>query len=106
MDSKQLIGLRIKNARIQSKLTQEALAERIGINSKYLSGIERGKENPTLKTMLDIASALGVSPNEFFTTIEADDSVNRRVLIDELLNKADEEQIRIFHQILSAMIKK
>ena len=45
---KQGIGLRIKELRAKKSLTQEALAEKVGINPKYLSNIERGKENSSL----------------------------------------------------------
>ena len=48
MDLKQMIGARIKDIRTKKGLTQEQLAEKIEINPKYLSSIERGLENPTL----------------------------------------------------------
>ena len=44
MDTKQLVGARIKALRMKKGLTQEEFAEVVGINPKYLSGIERGKE--------------------------------------------------------------
>jgi len=48
MDVKQMIGSRIKEIRTKKGFTQEQLAEKIDISPKYLSSIERGKENPTL----------------------------------------------------------
>jgi len=38
-----LIGLRIKERRLQMKLTQEILSESVGIGVQHLSKIENGK---------------------------------------------------------------
>ena len=48
MTVKELIGKRIKEARQARRLSQEALSEKVSLSAKYLSSIERGKENPTL----------------------------------------------------------
>ena len=40
---------------------QEQLAERSGLSQQYLSDLERGKRNPTVVTLLELARALGVS---------------------------------------------
>jgi transcriptional regulator with XRE-family HTH domain len=44
--------------RLKHGLSQEALAARADIDRAFLSGIERGMENPTLFTMQAIADAL------------------------------------------------
>jgi len=43
MDLKQMIGARIKEIRSKRGITQDQLSERMEINPKYLSSIERGK---------------------------------------------------------------
>ena len=58
---KELIGKRIKEARKRIGLTQEKLAEKIGIAEVYLSEIERGIKLPSLSTFVDIINALEVS---------------------------------------------
>jgi transcriptional regulator with XRE-family HTH domain len=42
-------------------LSQEQLAARAGLDRTYVSGIERGKRNPSLKTADRIAEALGTT---------------------------------------------
>jgi len=42
------------------RLSQEDLAERAGMDRTYVSGIERGTRNPTLKVLHRLAKALGV----------------------------------------------
>jgi transcriptional regulator with XRE-family HTH domain len=61
MDMRQLVGRNFARLRAASGLTQEQLAERCGISQQYLSGLEKGKRNPTVVTLYVIAQGLGVS---------------------------------------------
>lgn len=55
------IGKRVKEARKAKGLTQVQLAEMVGISSIYLSNIERGKKQMTIKTVIAISDALNVT---------------------------------------------
>jgi transcriptional regulator with XRE-family HTH domain len=46
-------------ARLKRELSQEALAAKADMDRAFLSGIERGVENPSLFTIQSIADALG-----------------------------------------------
>lgn len=59
------MGKRIANRRMQIGLKQIALSEMLGITNTYLSGIERGKEKPTLETFVKICNALHTTPDYF-----------------------------------------
>ena len=59
-------GIHLRSLRRRLGLTQEEVAHRAGIHVTYLSGIERGKRNPTLKNINRVASALGVPMAELF----------------------------------------
>ncbi len=59
-DLKRTIGRRLRTAREQADLTQEALAERIERSPEAVSNIERGVSLPTLDTLDRIAAALNV----------------------------------------------
>jgi transcriptional regulator with XRE-family HTH domain len=61
MDMRKLVGRNAARIRKEKGLTQEQLAERCGLSQQYLSGLERGRRNPTIVTLYEIASALGVS---------------------------------------------
>ena len=54
------LGARIKQLRKKMRFTQEGLAERCGIHYKFLGGIERGDQNPTIMILGKIAKALNV----------------------------------------------
>ncbi|MCG5029529.1 helix-turn-helix domain-containing protein, partial [[Ruminococcus] torques] len=42
-------------------LTQEDVEARSGFSQQYLSSLERGRRNPTVITLFELAQALGVS---------------------------------------------
>ena len=64
MDMRRLVGRNFARLRQQQGLTQEVVAERSGHGQQYLSNLERGKRNPTVVTLFEIAQALGVSHTE------------------------------------------
>ncbi|WP_405710152.1 helix-turn-helix domain-containing protein [Streptomyces xanthophaeus] len=57
---RRVIGARIRAARTDAGLTQEALAEAAGIDNKTVHRIEYATSDPTLTTLLRIAVAVGV----------------------------------------------
>jgi len=61
MDMRKLVGDNCARIRKERRLTQEELAERSGLTQQYLSDLERGKRNPTIVTVYEIAQALGVT---------------------------------------------
>ncbi len=57
---------KVKIARIQADLTQQQLAEKIGVTRQTISLIEKGKYNPTLKLCLEICYAVNKKLDELF----------------------------------------
>jgi transcriptional regulator with XRE-family HTH domain len=71
-------GRRLRLLRLTRDLTQERLAEQIGISVTFLGLIERGVTTPSFKTIEKIAAALKVSVSELFL-FEAQVRVGRSV---------------------------
>jgi transcriptional regulator with XRE-family HTH domain len=61
MDMRALVGQNVKRIRLKLGMTQERFAERSGFSQQYLSTLERGRRNPSVVTLYELASALGVS---------------------------------------------
>lgn len=61
MDMRRLVGRNFARLRHEKGLTQEQVAERSGLSQQYLSDLERGRRNPTIITLYELALALGVS---------------------------------------------
>ena len=59
-------GGHLRSLRQARGLSQEEVAHRAGLHVTYLSGIERGVRNPTLKNIRRLAVALGVGVGEMF----------------------------------------
>lgn len=60
------LGGAIRRHRKAAKLSQEVLAERIGLTRNGMGQIERGEVGPAAKTLFALGRALGVSPAAFF----------------------------------------
>lgn len=56
------LGQRIRTIRRQSKLTQEELAEKVGISASFMGHIERGSRVASLETLVALCNTLRVSP--------------------------------------------
>lgn len=70
MDMRELVGKNVQRIRLKKGLTQERFAELSGFSQQYLSGLEKGKRNPTIITVYEIAVALGVSHLELLRPIK------------------------------------
>jgi putative transcriptional regulator len=57
---------RIKEYRIKRNLTQEKLAELVGVRRETIIFLEQGKYNPSLRLAHNVAKALEVSIDELF----------------------------------------
>ncbi|WP_298692963.1 helix-turn-helix transcriptional regulator [uncultured Sphingomonas sp.] len=62
MDLVQLLGENVRQARKAQGMSQEELAFRAGMKRSYLSDLERGTRNPTVRALGRLADALAMSP--------------------------------------------
>ena len=58
------IGKRIRACRLAKGMTQEQLANEVGVVVTHISHIETGNSVPSLKTLIDIINALDCSADE------------------------------------------
>jgi len=106
MDTKQLLGARIRSLRRGREQTQEQVAERVGLTVNYVSRIERGLENPTLETLLKLAEALRVEPVDLFTfSHEERDPRRLRQSIGRLATEAADDQLGHMVKVLRALLR-
>lgn len=64
MDLPKILGRNVREARHRAGLSQEQLAFEAGMKRSYVSDLERGTRNPSLKAIGRLALALGVEPPE------------------------------------------
>jgi transcriptional regulator with XRE-family HTH domain len=56
----QVVGARVRAIRLERGMSQEALADALGVHRTYLGGVERGERNLTLRTVERLADRLAV----------------------------------------------
>ena len=66
MNFKEAFGKNLKQIRKSKNITQEALAEMIGIHPRQVSKIETGEHFPNSTTLENICISLSISPRELF----------------------------------------
>jgi transcriptional regulator with XRE-family HTH domain len=62
MDLLSRFAANVRRLRAKKRMSQKALADRVGISVSYVSMLERGQRSPPLETIEKMAKALGVTP--------------------------------------------
>jgi transcriptional regulator with XRE-family HTH domain len=70
MDIRKVFGANVRRHRISADLSQAAVADRMGVDRAYISMIERGGQNATLISILEVAEALRVHPSVLLMEVE------------------------------------
>ena len=59
-------NLKLKSARAAMDLSQQELADRVGVSRQTISAIEKGDYNPTINLCIAICKAVGKTLNDLF----------------------------------------
>ena len=62
-----IVGKNVRAARLALRLSQEDLADKAEIDRTYVSGVERGLRNPSIKVLARLAKALKTTPAALIT---------------------------------------
>lgn len=91
-----LIGIRIMQRRKRLGLSQEKLAEQVGLSKNHISNIECGKSMPTTRFIMQICSILGETPDYYLIGKITEETEK----FSELAKRLPNEHQRILCQIL------
>jgi Predicted transcriptional regulators len=69
MDVVLLLGANVRRHRKLKGMSQEQLALEAGMERSYVSDLERGTRNPSVRALGRLADALGVAPHELLLSI-------------------------------------
>jgi|SRR5690606_33403958 len=78
------LGLRLKTLRKSGGLTQQNLAEKVGVSRIYIQALESNRRLPSMKLLQKLAQALGVEPADIVETFRGERQ--NRFQIEELWN--------------------
>ena len=94
------VGMRVKEARKKSGLTQEDLAEKVGVSATYISSIERGLSFPRGEVLVGILNALNVSSDLVFCDVVAASLKQRSCLLYDMIQcLPSREQVKILELV-------
>lgn len=97
------IGQRIRTVRQQRSMTQEQLAESVGVGVSHVSHIETGNSIPSVQVLVDIINTLDCSADELLCiNIEKD----QRIVcgwISDLLADCSVDEIKVISDMIIAM---
>ncbi|RTL51771.1 MAG: XRE family transcriptional regulator [Bradyrhizobiaceae bacterium] len=65
-DVRRMVGDNVRRLRLDAELSQAELADRMGVDRAYVSGLEQGQRNPTVVSLWHVAQALKVPIRAFF----------------------------------------
>ena len=103
------IGKKIKLARAKSNYTQEKLAEKTSLSSRYISQLERGLAFGSASTIINICKALNINSDFLFSDLIDSNSPSLDNLIDndflETYIKLDNKNKKILHLLAEQLIK-
>ena len=95
------VGRKIQSLREQKGFTQEMLGEKSGVHTKYISAIERGQKNLTIKTLEKVSEGLDVEPYELFIYPESlDQGEAVRKAIESMMKDADAKTLNLYLEFI------
>lgn len=99
------LGMNIRRFREQKRLSQEKLAEHLGVSTVFIASIEQGKKAPSLPNIIKIANILSVSSDDLLGyQIEKTYIIKASKLSEAISELPLKEQKKIFN-VIDVMIQ-
>ena len=98
---KEKLGKRIQEIRKSQHITQEKLAEMIGLDTPNLSNIERGKRFLSAETLEKIIKALNVSEKELFNFEHLKTREELIKSINEILSTSKTNEVQYYYRLIN-----
>lgn len=93
-------GKILKDYRIKYGLTQEEMAEKVGISVKYISRIETGKGGIKTQTLIKYMNVLGITPNTLYKQfIENPDVLSSISLSEKIDTLTPDKKLFVYNVI-------
>ncbi len=99
------IGQRIRKIRKACGLSQEELAEKVGISVTHMSHIETGNTKLSLPVLVDISKILQVSTDELLYDKPYSDKTQIKQEISSLIDSCSEKEAKILIETIKSLKK-
>lgn len=101
---KRKFGAKVRHYRKLNNLSQEQLAELIGMSPNTISYIENGKNNISFAKLGILANVLNIQVHQLFFNTDCDENQQIKEKIIELLNIANKKQLGIFLNLIKDIL--
>lgn len=98
-----VLGEIFKEYRLKNGLTQEKIAEKLGISVKYISRIENGTGGVKVETLVNYMNILGISPNVIFEKLIVNDKVKSQLDLSKKLSQLSEDELNLVNGIIDLL---
>ena len=98
-----VLGEIFKEYRLKNHLTQEKIAEKLGISVKYISRIENGSGGVKEETLGNYMNILGISPNVIFEKLIVNDKVKSQLDLSKKLSQLSENELNLVSGIIDLL---
>ena len=103
-NSKQNIGKQIKKYRVLRGMTQNDLAEKIGLTEKQISKIETGVHYPKFENFVKILDVLNIEMKDFDTGLNIQNNILRNSIL-KIIYRANDIELRHYSILLKQLEK-
>lgn len=100
-----IIGMRLKQARLDKKITQEKLAEMLDVSVAYISRVECGSTEINMKRLAEICGLLDVSLSYVLEDISPTSSAYLNTAFKDLLKNCPPEKIDLIYKIAKIIVE-
>ncbi len=103
-EDKIFIAKKIRIARKNAKLTQEELAEKVGVTSKQLSRIESATHLPSLLTFFQIVQVLNIDLADFgFKTVQEKNPTREN--LEKMISNLSDSELEFCYETIKVMVE-
>lgn len=103
VDIDKILGEIFKKYRIKNKLTQEKIAEKLGISVKYISRIENGTGGVKVETLVNYMNILGISPNVIFEKLITNENLKAQMKLSKKASGLTNEKINFIISVIDLL---
>ena len=96
---KKLIARRIRQYRHLEKLSQEHLADKVGVSDTYIRKLEAGARTPSLAVVMALAVALNTTPDHLLLSASALDKTSRSSIMELLYDCTPTEFVILYENM-------
>lgn len=99
----QEMGARMKQRRKELHITQSELAERLELSNNHVSGIETGRQVPSLPKFMDICNELDVRPDYLLCGCMHSDNITQNLI--DTIHLCDEKELLFVQTVVDTLLK-